>query len=243
MAKKKISEASGALNPDETKILRHVLDHPEILTQVQNASDPVQELGALVDTDELGIDPNAAYELGDVLQFLDIHETKDEAEGALDERVVTDKVVAAFLAGTPKKVSNTETDGKSIYLFGNEIAKKEKDGLYISIGGHQPTRTTNERLNGLLRAMGLKAGVFFKKGELMLTLNGKDQVWDGEWTKVSDEMKGEDWEGSGKGDAKTLMAKTSNIPMMQDKEGEEGKEKVTEKKQIKLPKWAKKFKK
>lgn len=226
MAKKKVNEASGKLNPDETKILTYVFAHPDILTQVKNASDPMQELGSLVDFDSLGIDPNAQYELGDVLQFLDL------GEAALDERVVTDKVVAAFLAGQPKKVSNTHTDGKSFFLFNNEIAKKENDGLYISDAGWD-TPTTRERINGILKGAGIDAGVFKKKGAQMLSLHGKDMPWDGKWIKVSDEMKGEDWEGSGPQTAQSMMGNTTRIPMMQDK--------VQEKKQVKLPKWAKKI--
>jgi hypothetical protein len=231
MAKKKINEASNQLNPAETKILTHVLDHPEILDQVKNASDPVQELGSLVDMDELGIDPNAAYELEDVLQFLDINEAD-----SLDERKVTDTVVAAFLAGDTKKVGNTSTDGHSLFLHGNEIATRGKDGVFITDAGWA-TPTTRDRLNGLLKALGVDVGVFQKHGTQMISRDGKEEPWDGKPVKIK-----EDWEGSSPTSAQALVGRSTQIPMMADKKSEEDSTEETEKKEIILPKWAKKYK-
>jgi len=45
-------------------------------------------------------------------------------------------VIDAFLKGKPKKISNTETDGSYLWLFGNCIAKKGVDGVFISNGGY-----------------------------------------------------------------------------------------------------------
>lgn len=83
-------------------------------------------------------------------------------------------VIEAFWKGKSKKVSNTETDGSYLYLFGNCIAKKETDGVYISAGGYKPTITTQDRLNML------GAGITFIKGQFYV----KSVKWDGKWLKL-----------------------------------------------------------
>lgn len=83
-------------------------------------------------------------------------------------------VIKAFWEGKPKKVSNTETDGSNLWLFGNCIAKKETDGVYISAGSYKPTVTTQDRLNML------EAGITFIKGQFYV----KGVKWNGEWLKL-----------------------------------------------------------
>lgn len=90
-------------------------------------------------------------------------------------RKVTQQVCGAFRSGDKLKVSNTETDGRAIYLFGNKIAEKREDGLYITLAGWN-SNTTRERLNGL-------AGVSINTKQGQAFLNGKE--WGGEWIKVS----------------------------------------------------------
>lgn len=98
-------------------------------------------------------------------------------------RQVTDKVAAAFLAGEKKKVGNTETDGTSFFLHGNEIATKKHGDLYVSNAGW-PTATTRERINGVINAAGIDAGVTQKGGKQILTISGNAQEWDGKWKSV-----------------------------------------------------------
>ena len=70
-------------------------------------------------------------------------------------RTTTKRVCEAFIAGKSRKVNNTETDGKTLTLFGNKIAEKNDDGSYtVTLAGH-PTVTTRERLNGLCDMLGL----------------------------------------------------------------------------------------
>ena len=60
-------------------------------------------------------------------------------------RKVTQQIKNAFDQGTSKKVGNTETDGKTVWLHGNAIVKRDPDGLVRwSLAGWN-TPTTRER--------------------------------------------------------------------------------------------------
>ena len=88
---------------------------------------------------------------------------------------VTRQVTSAFLQGEAKKVDNTQTDGRSLWLFFNKIAEHREDGLYVSNCGYK-TRTTAERLRALPNV-----SLVSKKGKWIL--NGEE--WDGEWRRVN----------------------------------------------------------
>ena len=88
-------------------------------------------------------------------------------------RKVTHEIVAAFLNGKAKKIKNTHTDGKGLYLHGHKIAwlceePHPKTGLKdiaFSMCGWGSV-TTRERLNGLLDALGYpQVGISQRKGE------------------------------------------------------------------------------
>ena len=66
-------------------------------------------------------------------------------------RKITAKIAKAFLAGDSLKIKNTDTDGQSFWLNGNEIARRTANGLEVSLAGW-PTVTTRERVNGILYA-------------------------------------------------------------------------------------------
>jgi hypothetical protein len=89
---------------------------------------------------------------------------------------ITSNISNAFLRGEAKRISNSYTDGKSLYLFDNKIAEHRDDGMYITNCGWE-SKTTKERLNGL---PDVRINQFKKKWYL----NG--EVWDGEWIKVND---------------------------------------------------------
>lgn len=91
-------------------------------------------------------------------------------------RKISQEVAIAFLEGRKKKSGNTMTDGKSLYLHGNEIAKIVGSVLYITTAGWD-TPTTKERLNALPHV-----SVRTKNGRL--ELNGKP--WNGGWIEVYD---------------------------------------------------------
>lgn len=90
-------------------------------------------------------------------------------------KTITSKITEAFLSGQPKKISNTNTDGRSLWLFDNKIAEHREDGLYVSNAGWF-SRTTKERLSALPNVR-----IFQKKGKWYL--NGEE--WDGNWAKVT----------------------------------------------------------
>lgn len=89
-------------------------------------------------------------------------------------RKVTDKIVSAFLAGQTAKQANTSTDGNSLFLHGNEIAKMKNGQLWVTNAGWF-SNTTKERLNGLPGV-----SVYQKAGKWYLN----DVEWDGNWISV-----------------------------------------------------------
>lgn len=90
-------------------------------------------------------------------------------------RKITEKVVAAFLAGKSCKCGNSSTNGKHYLLHGNIIAFKGRDGaLYVTSAGWN-TNTTKERLNAL-------PGVSIAQKDFCWFLNGVE--WDGSLAKI-----------------------------------------------------------
>lgn len=99
-------------------------------------------------------------------------------------RKVTANITNAWKMGSAKKVKNTRTDGERIYLHGNCIAKRENGSVYISTGGWN-TLTTRERLNGIVRSLGLRMSIHQHRHNLYFwTAEGGSVPWDGEWLMV-----------------------------------------------------------
>ena len=88
-------------------------------------------------------------------------------------RKITREICSAFEAGHKKTISNSHTDGMSLWLHGNKIAEKRSDGIYISDGGYPLSMTTKERLKYF-------ASVYTKN--YVDYVNGVE--WDGNWIKV-----------------------------------------------------------
>ena len=65
-------------------------------------------------------------------------------------RKVTELIKQAFFAKQAKKVGNTETDGASVFLHGNEIIKRDKSGIVLFTFAGWGSVTTRERLRGIL---------------------------------------------------------------------------------------------
>ena len=92
-------------------------------------------------------------------------------------RKITEKIITAFENRKAKKQGNTETDCKSLWLHGNEIARyNENNELEICNGGWS-SDTTKERLNGL-------KGVYINQKNFEWFLNGKS--WNGNWVVIKD---------------------------------------------------------
>lgn len=94
-------------------------------------------------------------------------------------RVVTYTVARAFLMGKKKALRNTRTDGNTLYLHGNAIAKREDGQLYICDGGYS-SLTTRDRLNGILSLIGHPDRVYQKRHAQYFG----NREWNGEWTSI-----------------------------------------------------------
>lgn len=82
-------------------------------------------------------------------------------------------VIEAFKEQKAKKLSNTESTGKQLLLFGNCIAKWSADKILITSAGWK-TVTTRDRLQILGANLYVKKGIWY--------LN--DVEWDGNWIKI-----------------------------------------------------------
>lgn len=90
-------------------------------------------------------------------------------------RKVTATVVGAFLQRRPAKMGNTRTDGDTLYLHENAIARWAAPGeLRVTLAGWD-TPTTRNRLNALPNV-----SVYRVKGKTHL--NGAP--WSGDWRPV-----------------------------------------------------------
>ena len=79
-------------------------------------------------------------------------------------RKITQQIANAFMARKSETIGNTHTGGKSIWLHGNEIVRRNESGeIEISLAGWA-TVTTRERLKPFVN-------VCQRKGEQYL--NGK----------------------------------------------------------------------
>lgn len=107
-------------------------------------------------------------------------------------RKITSQIVGAFNYHNAAKLSNTESDGRSLYLHGNKIAEWREDGLWITNAGWS-SNTTKERLNGL-------RGVSIYQKDFNWYLNDKE--WDGRWVRVADFFQKDEAEERKEQDAK-----------------------------------------
>lgn len=88
-------------------------------------------------------------------------------------RQITERIVRAFEGRYEFRIDNSYTDGISLWLHGNEIAKWEGN-LWITNAGWE-SRVTMERLNGI-------NGVNITEINGVWYLNGR--AWNGAWTNV-----------------------------------------------------------
>jgi len=89
-------------------------------------------------------------------------------------RTITKTIVGSFLRKEAKSYGNTCTNGKSLFLHGNEIARHTANGIEITNAGWS-SNTTKERLNAL-------PGVVIHQKDYQWYLNGFP--WDGSWKLV-----------------------------------------------------------
>ena len=95
-------------------------------------------------------------------------------------RKITREISTAFLDGKILYKDNTSTDNGEIRLFGNLIAYWNTDSsVVITLAGHN-TKTTRERLNGLLELMQSDRRIGSYKGEPRLKMKKFDWLPDAE---------------------------------------------------------------
>ena len=82
-------------------------------------------------------------------------------------------VIEAFKEKKAKKLSNTESTGKELVLFGNTIAKWTNNNIWITNAGWR-TKTTKDRLQTLGANLRQIKGEWYLNGEL----------WDGNWIQI-----------------------------------------------------------
>ena len=93
-------------------------------------------------------------------------------------RKITREIATAFLDGNRLYKDNTSTDNGEIRLFGNLIAYWNTDSsVAITLAGHN-TKTTRERLNGLLELMQSDRRIGSYKGEPRLGIFETAFYWD-----------------------------------------------------------------
>jgi hypothetical protein len=89
-------------------------------------------------------------------------------------RLATERIMRAFRNRESLTLSNTRTDGTSVWLFGNKIIDRRSDGIWITNAGWN-SNTTRERLNGL-------ENVHVQQKNFQWYLNAR--AWDGRWVNV-----------------------------------------------------------
>lgn len=88
------------------------------------------------------------------------------------------KVIDSFLEGKQCRINNTMTNGHELFLFGNCIARRDRERIQVTTAGWN-TKTTRDRLNML-------PGVWVRcrKGNLQINFQSEWKDWDGEWINI-----------------------------------------------------------
>lgn len=96
------------------------------------------------------------------------------------------KIAEAFVQRQKASAARTMTDGQSVFLHGNQIAKRDERGaVWVTLAGW-PTVTTRERLNAICRTLGSPWGFVQRKHEQFLTNSAGEliPIDDSEWVEV-----------------------------------------------------------
>lgn len=100
-------------------------------------------------------------------------------------RKITKQIADAFYKQRRLAISNTRTDGQCVWLHGNKIIERQKDGtIWFTLAGWN-TVTTRERLNGILAHYN-KVHIMQRRGQAVLIANNSSKyIKDCEWINVS----------------------------------------------------------
>lgn len=94
-------------------------------------------------------------------------------------RKITQRIRDAFYDHKKLSITNTITDGESVWLFGNKIIERRYRDVYFTLAGWN-TNTTRERLNGILdiRVYVVKGQAYVrdKNIDISIPINSKDWI-------------------------------------------------------------------
>lgn len=79
-------------------------------------------------------------------------------------RAITNAAVKAFLARQSFKGKNTRTDGDTLYLHNNAVARHRNHAIEVTLSWWN-TPTTRDRVNGVLAKLNADWRVFCHKGD------------------------------------------------------------------------------
>ena len=100
---------------------------------------------------------------------------------------ITLKSAQAFANNVESAIDNTTVSREGMFLFGNHIAKREGYGVIaINFCGY-PTRTTSDRINGILSELTngkIKVGIKNGRPELRYRTGEKVTIADDEWVYI-----------------------------------------------------------
>ena len=90
---------------------------------------------------------------------------------------IEEKIVGRFVRGWDGKLANTESHDNTLYLHGNAIAWRndETGEVWITNAGWH-TKTTQSRLNAVLKSLGVGGRVFTKNGRQYLERREDDEI-------------------------------------------------------------------
>ena len=102
-------------------------------------------------------------------------------------RKIEEQVIGAFVRGHEATNANTTATKNSLYLHGNEIARRLPCGsIEVSNAGWE-TRTTQSRLNALCQLLGMRSKVFTKNYTMKIeSINGVDVPMFGGWHLIQE---------------------------------------------------------
>jgi hypothetical protein len=99
-------------------------------------------------------------------------------------RKITREIAEAFIDGRSLRIDNSETDGMSLWLHGNLIARKDGECIVMTLAGW-PTPTTRERLNGVCELVDGSRPFFQRDNEQFFDYSPISSDWTVIWNPVS----------------------------------------------------------
>lgn len=85
---------------------------------------------------------------------------------------IHDALIQAIRSGTPLNQQNTIYGSNRVYLHGNLLSNRSKQGIYLCDGNY-PSRTTLSRLKTIIEAYNLPIEVRYVQGNIYFKHQGK----------------------------------------------------------------------